>query len=93
MSSIEYLERLLQDYKISCTVPRHPKKCIVCGSKVSVFQINFFEAIFMCSNYNCIWPLETHEPEDILGQWFLTFCKILHFLKDFWPQIRFPQKI
>ena len=68
MSSLEYLERLLQDYKISCTVPKHPKKCIDCGSKVSVFQINFFEAIFMCSNINCLWPLETHEPEDILGK-------------------------
>ena len=62
-----HLEGLLQDYKNSCTVPKHPSKCPECGLKVRVYQINFLEAIFMCSNRNCIWPLETHTPEDIFG--------------------------
>ena len=43
-------KELVQEYRNSCTVPEHPKKCPDCSSKVSVYQMNFDDAIFMCSN-------------------------------------------
>ena len=42
-------KELVQEYRNSCTVPEHPKKCPDCSSKVSVYQMNFDEGIFMCS--------------------------------------------
>lgn len=29
--------------------------------------MNYTEAVFLCSNKECIWPLVTHQPQDILG--------------------------
>ena len=63
------LETLTEEFKKSFSVPKHPKHCPVCLSKVSVLNLNFEEAIFICSNTsNCVWPLGgTHQPHEILG--------------------------
>ena len=45
-------KELVQEYRNTCTVPEHPKQCPDCSSKISVYQMNFDEAIFMCSNEN-----------------------------------------
>ena len=44
------LKELIQVYKSNLTVPEHPEFCPECGSKVSVVQMTFEEAVFMCSN-------------------------------------------
>ena len=61
-------KELVQEYRNSCTVPEHPKKCPDCSSKVSVYQMNFDDAIFMCSNedvsikvYMYIWNHESQK--------------------------------
>ena len=63
------LEKFTEEFKKSFSVPKHPRHCPDCGSKVSILNINFKEAVFICSNTsNCVWPLGgTHQPHEILG--------------------------
>lgn len=63
------LEKFTEEYKKSFSVPKHPRHCPDCGSKVSTVNLNFKEAIFICSStLNCVWPLGgTHQPHEILG--------------------------
>ena len=73
-------KELVQEYKNTCTVPKHPKKCPDCDSKVSIYHVNFEEAIFMCSKEECLWPLAgTHKPEEVLGK---SNSSILGQIKD-----------
>ena len=44
------LKELIQEYKSKLTVPEHPDECPECGGKVTVVQMTFEEAVFMCSN-------------------------------------------
>ena len=62
------IQGLIEKYKSTCTVPKHPKACPECGQKVGVYHLNYSEAVFMCSNEECVWPLVTHDPEEILGK-------------------------
>ena len=59
---------LIDKYKSTCSVPKHPKSCPECGQKVRVYHLNYSEAVFMCSNGECVWPLATYQPEEILGK-------------------------
>lgn len=68
MNDSMLLEELVKKYKSACTVPKRPKKCPDCQSKVGIYHINYEEAVFMCSNENCVWPLATHQPEQICGR-------------------------
>merc|ERR1739838_757187 len=62
----------LQDIVLSCDIPRippHPLDCPQCSQKVLLYHINLKEAIFMCSNENCPWPLDSiRHPDEIIGQ-------------------------
>ena len=62
------IQDLIEKYKSTRTVPKHPKTCPECGQKVGVYHINYSEAVFLCSNGECVWPLATHGPEEILGK-------------------------
>jgi len=62
------LSDLIRDYKSTYTVPKHPKKCPVCGHKVGVYHMNFTEAFFQCSNEDCVWPLTSLKPHEFMGQ-------------------------
>ena len=73
-------KELVQEYKNTCTIPKHPKKCPDCDSKVSIYHVNLEEAIFMCSKEECLWPLAgTHKPEEVLGK---SNSSILGQIKD-----------
>ena len=48
------LKELIQEYKSKVTVPEHPELCPECGAKVSVIQMTYEEAVFMCSNEEVI---------------------------------------
>ena len=67
-SKMNKIQGLIDKYKSTCTVPKHPKACPECGAKVGVYHLNYSEAVFMCSNEECVWPLVTHDPEEILGK-------------------------
>ena len=67
-SKMNKIQGLIDKYKSTCTVPKHPKACPECGEKVGVYHLNYSEAVFMCSNEECVWPLVTHDPEEILGK-------------------------
>ena len=73
-------KELVQEYKNTFTVPKHPKKCPDCDSKVSIYHVNLEEAIFMCSKEECLWPLTgTHKPDEVLGK---SNSSILGQIKD-----------
>ena len=49
MSSSQ-LQKLIKDYKETCSVPKHPKNCPLCGAKVKKCHINYEDFLILCSN-------------------------------------------
>ena len=62
------LNQLIDHYKSTYTVPKHPKTCPECGNIVKVYHMNEWDAVFMCSRESCLWPLRTHRAEEIFGK-------------------------
>ena len=62
------LNQLVDHYKSTYTVPKHPKTCPECGNSVKVYHMNYWDAVFMCSRESCLWPLRTHRAEEIFGK-------------------------
>ena len=79
--SKQKLNELIEKYKSTYTVPKHPKLCPLpkCGNKIIVYNMSHWDAVFMCSNNNCLWPLQTHSREQTFGKNDVqTYVKIRH---------------
>ena len=68
--SKQKLNELIDKYKSTYSVPKHLKVCPIprCGSKVIVYNMNHWDAVFMCSNDTCLWPLLTYRREQTFGK-------------------------